>query len=373
MIDLDSLSTPTLLLDVERAQRNLAAMAAHARRLGVRFRPHFKTHQSVAIGVWFRTAGVTAITVSSVRMGHYFAEAGWQDILVAFPLNVRELTAVEQLAARTRLGVLVDSRVAVDALSARLASPVDVWVEVDAGYRRSGVEATDRERVLEVGRAVRNNPRLRLRGVLTHAGNSYGVRDLERLHVLHEATIAALVEVRNILAAEGWDGLEISVGDTPIASRLDDLGPVDEIRPGNFLFFDWMQHAAGVCAEDAIAVAAACPIVAHYPRRNEVVIYGGAVHLSKEFIRGHNGEPDYGHVAPLSDRRWGPAFPGVWLRSLSQEHGVVTATAEAYARFLAPLAVGDLVAVLPIHSCLTADLCKRYLTLDGETIPMMGV
>ena len=55
---------PTMLLDERRVRANIARMAQRARDNGVRFRPHFKTHQSAQIGAWFREEGVTAITVS---------------------------------------------------------------------------------------------------------------------------------------------------------------------------------------------------------------------------------------------------------------------------------------------------------------------
>ena len=86
----NAITRPTLLLDVVRARRNIARMADKARRNGVRFRPHFKTHQSAAIGAWFRAEGVACITVSSVTMARYFADQGWQDITIVFPVNVRE-------------------------------------------------------------------------------------------------------------------------------------------------------------------------------------------------------------------------------------------------------------------------------------------
>ena len=56
---------PTLVLNEERARANITRMAEKARANGVRLRPHFKTHQSAAIGDWFEAAGVRCITVSS--------------------------------------------------------------------------------------------------------------------------------------------------------------------------------------------------------------------------------------------------------------------------------------------------------------------
>ena len=81
------IARPTLLLDKARALRNIARIAEKTRRDGVRFRPHFKTHQSAEIGEWIRAHGVEAICVSSVEMAAFFADHGWRDIAIAFPVN----------------------------------------------------------------------------------------------------------------------------------------------------------------------------------------------------------------------------------------------------------------------------------------------
>ena len=371
MLDLNAITVPTLLLDKPRARHNIRTMAAKARRLGIRFRPHFKTHQSAAMGEWFRAEGVRAITVSSLRMAEYFARAGWDDITIAFPVNVREIAAMARLAERVELGLLVDSERTLDAVNAGIGAPVRIWLEADAGYQRSGVDLADTEKLVLLAQRVASVPGYTLAGLLTHAGNSYGVQGRPALEQLHRQTVARLVGARDALERASLSGLEISIGDTPCCSVLDDLGPVDEMRPGNFVFYDWMQHQIGVCREDEIAVAVACPVVATYPARREVVVYGGAVHLSKEMLRRSDGSADYGRVAPLTAAGWGETLPGVWLRSLSQEHGIIAAEGTAYAEQLADLAVGDLVAIVPIHSCLTADLLKRYTTLDGATIEML--
>ncbi|MBK8048604.1 MAG: hypothetical protein IPK16_16675 [Anaerolineales bacterium] len=80
---------------------------------------------------------------------------------------------------------------------------------------------------------------------------------------------------------------------------------------------------------------------------------------------------EFGRVALFTESGWGAPIEGAWLRSLSQEHGIVQAEPAAYAEVLGRLQVGDLLAVVPIHSCLTADLLKHYATLDGCTIDMM--
>ena len=76
---LEHIRKPTLFLDEVKCRANIRMMSEKAKANGVIFRPHFKTHQSVEIGNWFREEGTQAITVSSVGMAGYFAKAGWRD------------------------------------------------------------------------------------------------------------------------------------------------------------------------------------------------------------------------------------------------------------------------------------------------------
>jgi D-serine deaminase-like pyridoxal phosphate-dependent protein len=125
-----------------------------------------------------------------------------------------------------------------------------------------------------------------------------------------------------------------------------------------------MQYSLGSCNLEDIAVAVACPVVTKSVPRNEVVIYGGAIHFSKDFLYKSNGERIYGYVVKLEERSWSKPIAGAYLANLSQEHGIIRAPKE----FVEEVKAGDTLAILPVHSCLTANLMKGYLTLEGEGI-----
>jgi D-serine deaminase-like pyridoxal phosphate-dependent protein len=364
---------PTMLLDEDRVRRNIARMAAKARANGVRFRPHFKTHQSAQIGEWLRAEGVTAITVSSMQMATYFANHGWNDITVAFPANVREIDQINRLAAQVRLHLLVESAATVRILQEQLTAPVAVWIEVDAGSGRSGVPWNAGGDLLEIAGLLADSRSMRLQGLLTHAGNTYAARSMAAVAAVHNETVTRMGRLRNWLMEHSFLGLELSIGDTPACSMLEDWGDVDEARPGNFVFYDLTQMAIGSCTADEVGFVAACPVVAVHAERHEIVLYGGAVHLSKEMLLQPDGRASYGAVVHLHEGGWSEPLPGAWLRSLSQEHGVIAATPAAWEEALAGVQVGDLLGVLPVHSCLTADLLKEYVTLKGERVSMMRV
>lgn len=369
----ETISSPTLLLDVARTQRNIARMATKAQSNQLRFRPHFKTHQSASVGEWFRTVGVTAITVSSVAMARYFAAHGWDDITIAFPVNLREIAVINELAARVRLHLLVENLAAADFLAAHLTAPVAIWIEVDAGYRRSGVAWDDGVALASLAERIVACDRMALQGVLTHDGGTYAVRGCAEIANVYTTTVDRLNHARNLLTDHAFLGLEISIGDTPACSVLDNFGLVDEMRPGNFVFYDWMQVEIGSCAWDDVATIVACPVVAIHPERNDVILYGGAVHLSKESLRRVDGSPSFGAIVYLEEGGWSAPISGAWVRSISQEHGIVHADDAAFAEMVQRVRVGGLLGIVPIHSCLTADLLKRYLTLDGVWLAMAPI
>ena len=359
------ISQPTLLLDETRVRANLARMATKAAHSGVRLRPHFKTHQSAQIGDWFREYGTQAITVSSVEMADYFANHGWVDITIAFPVNLRQIAALNRLAQRVQLGLLVESMAVVEQLDRQLTSPVAIWLKVDVGYRRTGLAWDDKEGALAVAAAVARSRLLRMVGILTHAGHTYPARGAAAVRHIYREALSRLQALQASLRQSGF-AVAISIGDTPGCSVVESFAEVDEIRPGNYVFYDVMQWEIGACRESDIAVALACPIVAKHPARQQLVIYGGAVHLSKESLTTADGCSSYGRIAQLRADGWVRAHPSAHVVSLSQEHGIV----DADTALLADVQVGDLLAVLPVHSCLTANLSGRYLTVSGEEINM---
>lgn len=367
-------TAPAVVIDEVRARRNIRRMADKARRSGVAFRPHFKTHQSMDVGRWFADAGTDRITVSSAVMAEHFAGAGWRDITLAFLLNPLQAPRLHELAAGLEaagggLGVTVASAAALhEAL--RIAA-ARIWLKIDTGYGRSGC-AWDRPAVLHE-LAQEAAAAGRLQGLLTHAGHAYAARGVGPLRAIWNETLRRMQTVRDSLSdLPGAGGLLISVGDTPTCSTVDDFTGVDEVRPGNFVFYDLMQLAIGACGERDLAAAVACPVVQVDRERCRLVLHGGAVHLSKEPLTDDRGRSIYGRLGTL--RRGADGFGAdrvlaeAPLVALSQEHGIVQMDHGAFERLAAGLDVGDLALVWPVHSCLSCDLHREYLTLQGKKL-----
>lgn len=162
-----------------------------------------------------------------------------------------------------------------------------------------------------------------------------------------------MAELKRSLILENLSSSTISIGDTPGCMVCEKFEGTDEIRPGNFVFFDLMQHRLGVCELEDIALTVKAPVIGIYPERGQFVVHSGGVHFSKEYL--------------LWDRRkiFGISTDGkAKVVCLSQEHGTVAADDE----YLKNLSIGQMVEFYPVHACMTANLFDRYHTKTGEII-----
>ena len=362
----DDITTPTLLLDETVCRNNIRRMAEKARQCGIRLRPHMKTPQSVEVGRWLRDYGIDAITVSSFRMAEYFAADGWENITVAFPINIREMEAIKRLSLHIRLNVTLENLEGARALQELLDGSVRVWVKLNIGNNRTGLLPGDTARLDPLMDYLAQAEKLNFCGFIGHSGQSYADRGAAAIAETHQSSLQAMQSVRERYQSR-FQQLEISVGDTPTASLMDEFPGVDELRPGNFLFYDLMQWQIGACSVHDIAVAMACPVVAKHPDRSEVVLYGGAIHFSKDYLTFPDAPPFYGLAAKRGENGWERLHPKAYLRKLSQEHGILRLSEE----LIDDIEIGSLMMILPIHSCLTANLMKGYRLMDGRRIGMM--
>ncbi len=353
------ITKPTLLVSEKIARANIHRMAQKAKKAGVQLRPHMKTHQSSIVGEWYKEEGVSKITVSSVDMATYFADHGFDDITIAFPYNLLEAGHIEALAKRVKLSVLIESHESLEHMATHVRAKLNYFIKVDIGTHRTGINPDNPRLIHSLARST--NPDHRLVGLLGHAGHSYQANDKKSAQKIFKESQKAF---KKVIAELGRTDLIISYGDTPTCSLLDEFPGVDEIRPGNFVFYDLMQYGFASCEFKDIAVCMACPVVAIHEDRKEVIVYGGAVHFSKDHIN-VGGKRNYGLVVRLNETGW-ESLDSSYMSKLSQEHGTVSASKD----LLASVKVGDVLGVIPVHSCLATDVNGYFYTLDGQQIRM---
>lgn len=352
---------PTLLLDETIARRNIKRMVDKARTNNVELVPHFKTHQSHKVGQWFKEEGVRSITVSSVSMAGYFADAGWQKITIAFPVNILEINDIATLSSRVELSLLITELEQLQAVINMVPLFTNILIEIDPGYHRSGIDAGDSMKIAEMILSIEKSQH-HFHGFYSHFGHTYLAKSKEEVEIIFKKSLNILCDLKIKFANANPS---ISIGDTPSASIIEDFHSVDYLHAGNFVFYDLTQAQLGSCQEEDIAIVLACPVVSKNDLRQELIIYAGGVHLSKESFYDSNLEKTiFGKVVSITASGWSSSFSGCYIKSISQEHGVVCLTEKAYSQ----ISVGDLIGVLPVHSCMTADCMGGYVTLNSDKI-----
>jgi len=359
--------TPAAVLDLDVLERNVVRMADKARTLGVALRPHAKTHKCVEVARLQRERGACGLTVATLAEARAFAEAGFDDLTWAVPVVPGRLGEVVDLARRLTFRVLVESDAAADAVTRAAAEagvPLHVWLEVDTGQHRTGV-APGSDLAESLARRLATSSSVVFDGILTHAGQGYGAKDRAELERVAASERDVMVGLAERLRRVGVPVPGVSIGSTPTIAAVSDLTGVTEIRPGNYVFNDFVQMAGGVCAPEDCAFSVLATVISHQPGAGHAVVDAGALSLSKDL-----GPSDparrRGYGPLLRDLTGGDVDPALQVRAVTQEHGVVAGPSPMDVEGC--LAVGEKVRILANHSCLSAALFDEYCVVRGEDV-----
>lgn len=350
---LHDVPTPALLLDRPRFERNVERLKRRLGALGVALRPHMKTAKSVDV---LRLMAPDAITVSTLKEAELFAAAGVRDILYAVGLAPAKIARVRQLrAAGVDLGVIVDNEEAARAIAQSAGPPIPVLIELDTDGHRAGVEPADAAALTRIG-AILNGGGAELRGVMTHAGGSYGAAGTDSHAEAAERERAGAVAAADALRRAGLPCPVVSVGSTPTAHAARRLEGVTEVRAGVYMFGDLVQAGLGVIGADDIALSVLATVIGHQRARGWIIIDAGWMALSRD--RGTAGqEVDQGYGLVCSTD--GAPLPDLIVIDTNQEHGIL-ALRPGSGETLPELKVGHQVRILPNHACATAAQHDRY-------------
>lgn len=362
-MDLLSVKTPAVILDLERVRQNAERISEVAKRNDVRLRPHIKTHKCIEVAR-IQTAGHDgAITVSTLAEARAFAKHGFTDITYAVPIERGKFDdAIEILRGGVRLNLLTDDAETVrqlDEAAGKASVRFDVFLKIDCGTHRVGVEPRTKN-AIEIPRQIADSRNLNFAGVLTHAGHSYNARSKEEILEVARHERDSMVELAERLRDKSIEVPTVSIGSTPTISTVDHLDGIDEIRPGNYIFFDAFQATLGSCSLEDTALTVLAAVVHRDPIRKRLVVDAGAIALSKD--RGPVGiDPQcgYGHVLDIEGNETGMRVTG-----MSQEHGEIDSTDDSFEQFK----VGDRLRILANHSCLTAAQHSHYNVIESGAI-----
>ena len=360
---IDTLDTPAAVVDVTRMQRNIQRMQAQADRLGVRLRPHVKTSKCAAVVEAQIAAGAHGITVSTLKEAQAFFQQGITDILYAVAMAPGKLTqALALRRAGCGLTIITDSVAGAKAITEfgrAQSESFEVLIEIDSDHHRSGVRSDDPvlveiARILHTGGAV-------LKGVMTHAGESYSLNTLEALQAIAELERSECVKAAEAIRAAGLPCPEVSVGSTPTALSAVHLEGVTELRAGVYVFFDLVMHNVGVCRLDELALSVLTTVIGHQAEKGWIITDSGWMAMSRD--RGTQSQAsDYGYGLVCNSA--GELIEGLQLRSANQEHGVASFEKGQNVDIEQRFPIGTRLRVLPNHACATGAQYSAYEALD---------
>jgi D-serine deaminase-like pyridoxal phosphate-dependent protein len=383
----DQLDTPAALIDYDVMLRNIQTMADRAAQGGVKIRPHTKTHKSPLIAHLQLKNGASGITVAKIGEAEVMAEAGIDDILVAYPI-IGEVKASRLLNLRNwvpRLACTVDSvegalglSEAVRSSNVRSEEPLDVYIEVDVGLKRVGLPAG--ADVVRLAAAIKDLPGIKIRGILTHAGHAHSATNAEELLAIARTEAGLMVDTARMLREAGIPVEEVSIGSTPTSCVIDRLEGITEIRPGTYVFNDTDLVALGVATLADCALSVLATVVSR-PADDRIVFDAGTKTLSGD----KPGEP----VIPGHGLVKGQ--PDIWIERLNEEHAMARIKPGVTAKWQLPTgagagagvgvgaaaaatssklpSIGDKVEIVPNHACVVSNLFDRFFVVrDGLVV-----
>jgi D-serine deaminase-like pyridoxal phosphate-dependent protein len=343
----EEVETPSVVVDVDALERNIAAMRDAMAVRGVGLRPHTKTSKCVEVVRRQVEAGVVGLTVATLGEAEVLVGAGFTDLFQAYPLwagTPARARRLRDLHERCTLLIGVESVDSARALGAAMRGadrPLGVLVELDPGMHRTGVGP---EEVGAVARAALDAG-LEVRGAFTFGGHVYSTCDAAGAA---DDEVRVLAAASESLAALGIVDPILSAGSTATAS-MSARPPVTDERPGVYVFQDRQQLTLGSAAPDSIAMVVAATVVASHADGRFVLDAGSKVLGADRptWLAGH------GHVAGDDHAE---------LVGLSEHHCVARTTGRRPA-------VGEVVAVVPNHCCTVVNLTDELIAIrDGRFV-----
>jgi D-serine deaminase-like pyridoxal phosphate-dependent protein len=346
-------------------QGNIRRLQVHLDKLRVASRPHLKTAKSVDIARQMLSDGYGAATVSTLKEAEIFAAAGIGDILYAVGITPQKLSRVLEIRATgCDLMVVLDSldqAKAVCAASRQGGDTIPVLIEIDSDGHRSGLSPND-PMLVDVGRVLIDGGAA-LRGVMTHAGESYKALGRQALAAFAEQERLAAVTAANPLRVASLPCPIVSVGATPTAHFARDLSGITEVRAGVYVFFDLVMAGIGVCSIEDIALSVLTTVIGHQRHRGWTIVDAGWMAMSSDRGTAKQAvDQGYGVVCDIE----GNVLDDLIMISASQEHGILALRPGSSASF-PELPIGTVLRILPNHACATASQFGEYQVIAADS------
>lgn len=327
--------TPALIVDLDRMERSIRFVQEYCDRIGVRNRPHIKTHKVPAIGVQQMAAGARGITVQKLGEAEIFAESGIDDIYLPYNLvgsaKLRRLRDfLDRFGDTVELSLTCDNALVAEGLGKvahEAGLNLQVGVECETGMGRVGVQTP--QQAFDLALYIERVPNLSFGGLMTYAGPTD-----------EELAVAFMAEALQVFKNGGHSAPEISMGGTPQLHWTEKVPGITEHRPGTYIFHDRSTVKRGkLWKMEDVALTIHGTVVSR-PTPDRAIIDAGSKAITPEPF----GLDLLGHVVE---------FPETHLYAMSEEHGFIDLSSCPPDR---RPQLGDRVSVIPNHVCATVNM-----------------
>ena len=336
---IEELDTPALTVDLDVMERNLRSLSDYSRKHGLKLRPHTKTHKIPAIAKMQIASGCSGITVAKVGEAEVMANAGLEDILIAYPVvGLSKCERLTKLAQRKTITVSLDSIEVARGISeaaTRAGSTVSILVEFDVGMRRCGVQTV--QAWLNVAQAVDKLSGVRLAGLMFYPGHIWDA--LPEQGPALDSVSRVIEEIRAQSKQSGLNFEVVSGGSTPTAYNSHQVRGLTEMRPGTYVFNDMNETKAGYSQLSDCALRVQVTVVSKAVQGRAMVDGGSKTFSGDRLISGD--KQGFGFVTE---------HPDTQFTSMSEEHGHLD---------LGPsdrVNVGERLSIIPNHVCACVNM-----------------
>ncbi|HEY2070779.1 MAG TPA: DSD1 family PLP-dependent enzyme [Rhizomicrobium sp.] len=235
------MATPALVVDLDALERNIAAMAEHAKKQGIALRPHAKTHKCASIAKLQIAAGALGVCCAKLGEAEALAAAGIESILITSPVvTERGMARLVALNAKIPGLMAVCDNAAVAARLAEAAGasgkPLTLLIDIDPGMSRTGIAMGDG--AVALVRQVAESNTLEYAGLQCYAGNVQHMEEPAERRERSLATMKSLGELRDTLAGQGLAPKIVSGGGTGTFDIDPAAHVLTELQVGSYVFMD---------------------------------------------------------------------------------------------------------------------------------------
>ena len=350
------LETPCLVVDMELMRLNIARMQKQADDAHVALRPHVKTHKMPLFARMQLEAGAKGITCAKVSEAEVMADGGARDIFIAYPMvgdfRIRRALALQKRVDRLILAVdSMEGAVPLNEAAAAAGIILEIRLEIDTGAKRTGVLLGN---AAALAVRIAALPNLRLTGIYTFKSLVFQGQPTQDNDLAAREEGELMEKAAQAIRAAGVPIAEISAGSTPTGAAVARTGKVTEIRPGTYIFGDYMLYKEHVAMPEDIAIRFFATVVST-PEPGYAVIDGGSKTFPTDVPIGvpPMNYPGYAVVEGNDDLR---------LTRMKEEHGMVSS-----ARGDTGLVVGEKIVLIPIHVCTAINFQNTvYIAESGD-------